>query len=615
MRSLSFLLIFSFFIACNSRKTSDIPGSNSSTVKHFKDADDILISWSDKNTIITHVIAEPDNLHPTNGNSSPRFEILQYTQRPILNIDYSNQTVVPGLVKSLPEISKDGLKYSYILRDSIRWDNGSLLTTDDVVFTAKAFLCPLTNDPSVRLYWENIENILTDSLQPGKFTIVMKKKHIQNISFLTGFPILQRSFHDPENILSVFTLKQFSDTSFNASSYSNLQIWAKEFNDDKYGRDPEKLNGLGMYKVTEWLNGQYITLTRKKSHWTQQSSDYHEVSYPEKIIFKLNKDEASQLLEFKSQSMDVSANLSVNTFLQLYADDKFQKNYNQAMMPAFNYTYICFNEKPDGKNHKMLFDDVNVRHAMALLTPVENIIRLVYKQYSDQCHRATCNVSPFKKEFNHDLKEISFDIKAAEKLFSRAGWSDSDGDGILDKKINGENISLMADLNYLSSSLEWKNIAMLIMEEMAKAGVRINPVGMDLKLFLEKAKAHDFDLMLGSWGGTGLPEDYTQLWHSSSWSNHGSNYSGFGNAFSDALIDSIKYELNDSIRKDLSYKLQQVIYNDQPYVFLYANLRRNVIHKRFANQMLFSEKPGILINMLRLLSINKGITMTDQSTP
>ena len=232
-----------------------------------------------------------------------------------------------------------------------------------------------------------------------------------------------------------------------------------------------------------------------------------------------------------------------------------------------------------------------------------------------QCRRIISNVSPLKKEFNPDLKVVPFDLTSAEKLFSDAGWSDSDNDGILDKNINGEKISMVADLNYLSSSTEWKDMAMLIMEEMAKAGIHINPVAMDFKLFIEKAKAHDFDLMLGSWGGTGLPEDYTQLWHSSSWIDHGSNYSGFGNADSDALIDSLKYELIDAERYRLSHRLQKKIYDDQPYVFLYSNLRRNIIHKRFANQMLFSERPGILQNMLQLLSINKGITKTDEVTP
>ena len=68
-----------------------------------------------------------------------------------------------------------------------------------------------------------------------------------------GFPIMERSFHDIKNTLAAFTLKQFSDTSFNAASFVNLQTWAKEFNDDKYGRDPEKLNGGGPINE-DWVN-------------------------------------------------------------------------------------------------------------------------------------------------------------------------------------------------------------------------------------------------------------------------------------------------------------------------------------------------------------------------
>jgi ABC-type transport system substrate-binding protein len=200
-------------------------------------------------------------------------------------------------------------------------------------------------------------------------------------------------------------------------------------------------------------------------------------------------------------------------------------------------------------------------------------------------------------------------------LLTHAGWTDSDKDGILDKTVAGEKIKMIADLNYLSSPPEWKNMAMLIMESLAKVGIRVNPVPLDLKLFIENGRSHQFDLMLGSWGGTGLAEDFSQLWSQSSWSNHGSNYSGFGDEQTDALIDSINSELNDSARYILSYRLQKKIYDDQPYVFLFSNLKRNVIHKRFANQMLFPERPGILLNMLRLLSINKGITMNNEVTP
>ncbi len=602
-----------FLLSCGERKTIQLPEINTKTFHRFEDAQDIHVSWPKKNTLIYHTISEPDNLHPTNGNSSPRSEIIQYTQRPLLYVDFENQSVIPGLVKSLPEISKDKLTYTYTLREDVSWDDKSPLLADDIVFTAKAFKCPLTNDQAVRLYWKNIKDIITYPSDPKKFSFVMKQVNIQNVSFLTGFSVLQCTFHDKKNVLSKYSFNQFNDSLF--IPQDDLIEWAQEFNLDKYGRDPLFLNGLGMYSVTEWATGQYITLKRKTDHWSFQSTDYREVSFPEKIIFLLNKDESSQLFKFKSQEMDVSTNLSMPAFIKLKSDEVFLSNYNQELMPTYNYTYVCFNTKPEEKKRNPIFNDIQVRRAFALLTPVDEIILLQYKQFAPQCRRMVSNVSTLKKEFNNQLKPLPFDAQTAEQLLKKAGWKDSDNDGILDKSVEGKQISLVADLNYLASSSDWKDIALLIAESMAKAGIKVNTVGMDIKLFLEKAKSHDFDMMLGSWSGTGLPEDYSQLWHTQSWSKHGSNYSGFGNQHTDSLIDEINQSTTDSIRFRLSGKLQQEIYNNHPYVFLYSSMRRNVIHKRFGNQLIFSERPGVLVNMLRLLSINKGITMVDEQSP
>lgn len=609
------ILVAILFYSCNENNKENIPVLDTRTLRKFDNAKEVLTSWSDKNTVVTHYITEPDNLHPTNGNSSTRSEILKFVHRTLLYIDYSNQEIVPGIVKSMPSISSDGLKYAYQLRENIKWDDGSQLTSEDIVFSAKAFKCPLTNNPSIKFYWDNIDDIIIDPADKTMFIVMFKRKHIQNTSFFTSFSILQRAFHDPDNALFSYSLLQFGDSNFIADEIPALKKWADEFNSDKYGRDPVKINGLGMYKITEWTPGQQLSLTRKTNHWSQASTNYHELSYPKKIIFKLNKDEASQVLEFRSQVMDVSCNLSVGAFLQLNEDEETEKNFNMAMMPTFNYTYICFNTRPDGEKRKKLFDDANLRRALAMLTPVESIIKMVYKQYSMQSVRVVSNVSPIKKEFNDKLKSIAFDIRTAENILLNAGWKDSDNDGILDKMIDGKKIILEAELNYLSSSQEWKAIALLIMEYYAKAGIKLVPVSMEFKLFIERARAHDFDLMLGSWSGTGLAEDFTQLWHTSSWENHGSNYAGFGNNYSDALIDSIKFEMDDGRRNELSHKLQTEIYNQQPYIFLYASLRRNVIHKRFANQMIFSERPGVLENMLRLMSINNGITLEDNAAP
>ena len=613
MRTSAFFCLAFLLFACTQRNANHSTKLGGTLIK-LEDATSSKENWSKENTLIYHTISEPDNLHPTNGNSGPRSEILQYTQRTLLYTDYENQSVMAGLCDSLPRVSVDGKEFTFHLRKGIKWDDGSDLTTEDVLFSAKAYACPLTNDPAVKSYWDNVSEIKLNPADPNEITYVMKGKAIQNVSMHTGFYILERKFHDAENLLGSFTLQQFHDTNFHAEKLKAISDWATAFNDDLNGRDPKRMNGLGMYRVEKWEAGQFITLVKKPNHWTEQSHDYHEHAFPDRIIYKLNKDENSTQLEFKSGTIDVTTSLSVSSFMALMNNPEFKKDYPGVMSPLYNYTYIGMNEKPDS-TRKPFFTDPKVREAMSYLVQVDSVISLIYRDYSSQCRRMISNVSPLKTEFNSSLQAIPNDISKAQKLLAEAGWNDSDKDGILDRMVAGQLTNFEVDLNYMNTSNDWKDMANLIAEQFKKGGIKVNPVPMELKVFIEKARAHSFDMMLGTWGGNSLPEDYTQLWHTKSWVSHGSNYCGFGSPESDALIDSLKGELNPARRKQLSAELQTMIYNDHPYVFLYSNLRRNIVHNRFANRMIFADRPGILLNSLRLLSINQGITLTNGTTP
>lgn len=599
---------------CQNKKPSALTPLTGISAR-IEDESEMHADWSTENTVIVHSLSDPDNLHPTNGNSAPRNEILLLTQRTLLYSDFENQTMLPGLVKQLPVALLDGLTYMYELRTGPEWDDHSPLTVDDIIFTAKVYSCPLVNNPAVKMYWKNLKDIKISEKNPLAFTVIMKNKNIQNAFWFGSFPILQQKFHDAKNVLANYTLDQFNDTSFKAEKDTTLKTWADEFNSDKMGRNPQFLNGLGMYKVEKWETGQFISLVKKKNHWTDNSTDYHERAYPDKIIYKINKDDNSQQLEFKNQTFDVSNNISMSAFLALNENISFKSNYSSFLSPTFNYTYISLNQRPLDSNRKELFNDKNIRRAIALSVPIEKITKLIFAQYSKQSHRMISNVSPLKKEFNSELAAIPFDQKKASLILSEAKWKDSNNDGILDKEVNGKTIEFEADLNYLNTSPDWRDMALLISEELKKIGIKINPVPMELKLFLEKAKSHDYDMMLGSWAASSLSEDYTQLWHTSSWTSHGSNYAGYGNQISDALIDSIRLEIDLPKRDSLSRELQKLIYDDQPYVFLYTSMRRNIIHKRFANRMIFADRPGTLINPLRLLSINPVITLYNGTTP
>jgi len=597
------LCSFLFLFACKeSGKNRNFDSINLSPVVQLQDTPTVDPSWSKENTIISHLSSEPDNLHPCNGGSSPRSEILIQTQAFLLSTDFEKQTFAPELATSLPEISSDGLSLTYTLRKDAKWDNGETLSVSDIIFTAKAQKCPLTNNPSVKAYWKNLKTIIPDSRDSEKFTMIMKENNIQNMSFVTSFCIMQSSFHDPKNILNNFSFEQFDDSSFRPENEKALLDWAQNFNDDKYGRIPEYLNGLGAYKVVNWEAGQSVTIIKKKNHWTANSKDSRMLSYPEKIIYKVNKDENSVQLEFKTQTLDVSTNLSMGSFITLASNPAVSANYHHVLSLTYNYTFLSFNEKPESTKRAKLFTDKNVRRAFAFLTPVDNLTKVVYKEYSSYCKRMISNVSPLKPEFNSSLKAIELNIDTAVLMLNKSGWTDSDADGILDKLIDGIKTPLKVELIYMNSSPDWKDMATLIAESYAKAGIKTELMPVDLRVYMEKARQHDFDMLLGSWGGTSFPEDFSQLWHTKSWLNNGSNYSGFGNPESDALIDSIKTEINIEKRNKMIMRFQEMIYDDQPYVFLFCSMRRNLVHKRFGNVSLFADRPGLLLNNFKLLS-------------
>ena len=61
-----------------------------------------------KNTVIAHILSQPDGLHPYNDNSVMRSFIFEYTQKTLTKLDLESLEYTPILTKNLAEISEDG---------------------------------------------------------------------------------------------------------------------------------------------------------------------------------------------------------------------------------------------------------------------------------------------------------------------------------------------------------------------------------------------------------------------------------------------------------------------------------------------------------------------------
>src|SRR6185369_15373902 len=118
----------------------------------------------------------------------------------------------------------------------------------------------------------------------------------------------------------------------------DLVDWSVEFNDGKYGTDPAHFFGCGPYQVIDWDRGHTVTLQRKENYWGQKLTpeNIYLNSFPEKIIFKIMKDENALELEFKSQTFDATNYIPTKVLTDLQADSAFNVNYNSVFMQSYS---------------------------------------------------------------------------------------------------------------------------------------------------------------------------------------------------------------------------------------------------------------------------------------
>ena len=515
-----------------------------------------------ENVVIVHVSSDPDGLHPINDNSANRSFIFKYTHNCPAVMDLDSLSPRGDVCYYPPEISEDKLKYTWTVKPGITWDDGSPLTAEDVAFTLKVWQCPLADNGGLRtVVAQIIKDIYVHPDDPMKFIMEAHDVHIDNMDIMVGLYLVQKSKWDPEGVLDKYTIPIFQSSDFDKDADEKLTEWANDFNDENKAYVPEQLIGLGPYQVTDYVVNNYVTLERKENWWGDDNEDnLYWQNFPDKIIFKIIKDDAAAYLSLKNQNIDVTTRLGTSRLLKLQKLNYFNDNYHSDFVDQYGYSYIGLNMKPDGIEHKPFFTDKKVRRAMAHLVPVDEIIEVIA---FGKAIRQVSNVSPLKRDYADHLELIQLDVEKAKELLSEAGWEDTDGNNIRDKVVNGEKLQFSFKLNYFAGASTSREIALMIQEEMYKAGVECTPNPVDFSLMYSNAQEHKYDAMMAGWSSSSAPDNMFQIWHHSNWVNKGYNFTGFGNAYTDSLIEASNKIIDMDERRKVMLKLQEIVYDEQ----------------------------------------------------
>jgi len=235
-----------------------------------------------------------------------------------------------------------------------------------------------------------------------------------------------------------------------------------------------------------------------------------------------------------------------------------------------------------------LFGDKAVRKALASAVDADKIIDdLLKSEVTGETYgrRSTGTITPELCDVHDEsIVPISFDVPKAKAELAKIGWTDSNGDGVLDK--GGVDFRFTLQTN--TENPRRNKAAVIVQAQLKEVGITVDIERVEFNKFVEKHRRKDFDATLGGWSA-GLFVDPSVIWHSGP--EYEFNFVSYDNARADELMQQGLREPDPEKSKVIWQELQQVIYEDQPYLFLYWMDEIVGVHERFEDTTVNVQSP------------------------
>lgn len=354
-------------------------------------------------SLTTYAQAEPDTV------------VLAFSRQPdSLFIDYAitstagfamqviyNSLVTPGpdgtyvgeLAESW-EVSDDQLTWTFHLRSDVKWHDGEPLTAEDVRYS----------------YTYAADAEYTGALAP----VVMALKgaqaykdgaadHIEGINVIDDYTVAFTT--DQPNALFL----DIQGQRYIMPSHLLKDIPVIDLASSPQAHQPI---GTGPYRVVEWKTDEAIIYERFDDYFGEKAKIKN-------YIWKIIPEKSVHVTELLGGTVDIVPEVLADDFPSLQGDDTVET----LQIPGVNFTLIELN------GLKPFFSDVRVRQALNYAIDKQAIINAVGGGFGTA---VTNIVHPSLPEFNPNLAGYPYNLEKAKALLAEAGWTDDDGDGIVE---------------------------------------------------------------------------------------------------------------------------------------------------------------------------------------
>lgn len=432
-------------------------------------------------------------------------------------------TLFPDLAEKY-EISKDGLTYTFTLRDKIYFHDDKPITVDDIIFTINKIKDPTIKSPE-KGNWSGVSVEKIDE-KTVKFTLKQPYASFLENTTLGIMP---------------------------AHLWENTPIELNDANTQPIGSGPYQVGKVS--KQSGGLIDYYDLVPFKKFNLGEP--------YISKITLRFYQNETDQISALERGEVD-----QISSITPTNAQILKEENYRVESLTLPRVFGLFFNQ-----NQNQIFTDKNIIGAIDLAINKDNIVRDVLLGYGvvidSPIPPNMINYQKLSKKNNPSYEE---NIKKAQDLLDKDGWKKGT-DGFLEKTITKNKKKTTTSLEFSISTgnaPELVKTAQLIKQDLENIGMKVTiktfEIG-DLNQGIIRPRKYDA-LLFGQI--INHESDLFAFWHSSQRKDPGLNIAMYTNAKVDKILEDASITVDEATRIKKYTQFEDEIKKDMPAVFLYS---------------------------------------------
>ena len=438
----------------------------------------------------------------------------------LLEHEGADMKPVPGVAESW-SVSDDELTWTFKLRKGIKFHDGHPMTSADVKYSMEDIVGKFHSRG--RKLMKLVEKVEA----PDDHTVVFTLK-TRVPFFLTAFqpgeaPIM------PKHILG-------------SDDYADK----KAIRQSPFMKNPI---GTGAFKLVEFKEGSHIVLERNADYWKEGRP------YLDKIVYRILPDDNSRVIAMEKGEADVATYgnipaVEIGRLAELGQIDATSKGM-EAIGPVANITLNLRDQ---------YLGNLKVRKAINLVLDRKVIADVIWH---GQAQPVVTPFFPGSTFHNDNLAPYEYDPDKANQLLDEAGF-ERGADGIRFK----------LKIDFIPYGATWQRLAEYTKQQLKKIGIEGELRNLDLAGWL-KATFTDWDFQMTATFGNGYYDPVigiARYYVTSSILKGASftNASSYSNPEVDRLFDEAANETDVAKRKEMFFRIQEIMYEELPHLQLVA---------------------------------------------